>query len=141
LRSGAQLRFNFPTRHRAVTQLPSHKLILVVEDDDDIREGVSDLLRDAGRNVIEARDGVEALSLLESLPRPCLVLLDLMMPRMDGYEFMLHLREKYDATDFPVLVISAHDSIEAAQGHPGVLGTLRKPFDVHRLLTFVDAYC
>ena len=125
----------------AVTALPSHKLILVVEDDDDIRESVCDVLRDAGRNVMEARDGLEALSMLDSLPKPCLVLLDLMMPRMNGYEFIGHLREKYNSTEFPVLVISAHDSIARAEGYPGVLGTLRKPFDVHRLLTLVEAYC
>jgi CheY-like chemotaxis protein len=64
-------------------------------------------VRDTGRTVLEARDGVEALSKLEKLPRPCLILLDLMMPRMDGHEFMGHLRDRYSPAEFRVLVISA----------------------------------
>jgi len=115
--------------------------VLVVEDDDDIREILADVLRDTGRSVVEACDGVDALSKLDGLPRPCLILLDLMMPRMDGHEFIRHLGQRYSAADFPVLVISAHDAIERAQGYPGVLGTLRKPFDMPRLLSFVEAHC
>ena len=125
----------------AIVSEPQQKTILVVEDDDDVRESLVDVLRETGRSVVEANDGLQALERLEQLPRPCLILLDLMMPRMDGHEFISRLRERHGPHEFPVLVISAHDSIGAAQGYPGVLGTLPKPFDVRRLLSFVEAYC
>ena len=121
--------------------LRADKFVLLVEDDDDIRESLADVLRDTGRNVVEACDGADAVSKLEGLPKPCLILLDLMMPRMDGHEFIRHLRDRYSPAEFPVLIISAHDALEKAQGYPGVLGTLRKPFDVPRLLSLVEAHC
>jgi len=121
--------------------LPSQKTILLVEDDADLREAIGDVLRDAGRAVVEAGDGQEALAKLEMVERPCLVLLDLLMPRMDGFEFLRRLNALHDAADFPVLVISAHGNVGAAEHFPGVLGTLRKPFDASRLLELVNEHC
>lgn len=121
--------------------LPGQKSILLVEDDHDLRGAVADILRDAGRGVVEAENGEDALAKLATLDRPCLILLDLRMPGMDGFEFLRRLRERPDAPEFPVLVLSAHASLEAAEHYPGVLGTLRKPFDVGALLAWVDKRC
>jgi len=120
---------------------PAHRTILLVEDDPDIRDGIADILRGTGRTVVEAEDGQVALDKLEELARPCLILLDLRMPRVDGFEFLRRLNEHPDAPDFPVLVLSAHARVDAAQQYPGVLGTLRKPFPVESLLSWVNAYC
>ena len=121
--------------------LPTHRTILLVEDDQDVRAGIADILRDAGRIVVEAVDGADALSKLETVESPCLILLDLLMPQMDGFEFLQRLKEHPNAPQFPVLVISAHGKASSAEHYPGVLGTLRKPFSVAELLSWVSEYC
>ena len=121
--------------------LPMHRTILLVEDDEDVRAGIADILRDAGRTVVEAVDGADALMKLATVERPCLILLDLLMPRMDGFEFLSRLQEHPHSPEFPVLVISAHGQASAAEHYRGVLGTLRKPFDTRELLSWVNAHC
>jgi len=123
------------------TRLPAHKTVLLVEDDPDVREAMVDILHDAGRAVVEAEDGEDALAKLEHVERPCLILLDLLMPRLDGFEFLRRLKEHPHAPEFPVLVLSAHGKADASEHYPGVLGTLRKPFAVQELLAWVDEYC
>jgi CheY-like chemotaxis protein len=91
--------------------------------------------------VVEAEDGSVALAKLGLVERPCLILLDLVMPRMDGYEFLRRLNERSDAAEFPVLVLSANGAVDVAERYPGVLGTLRKPFDAATLLSWVNALC
>jgi CheY-like chemotaxis protein len=115
-------------------------LILVVEDDPDVRESVVEVLEDAGREVVTAENGAVALSKLAALPRPCLVVLDLMMPEMGGLQFLEQLNASADAQGVAVLVVSASASLEKAEHHPGVLGTLRKPFDADELLAWVGRY-
>jgi len=122
-------------------RLSTHKTVLIVEDDLDIREAIAEFLREAGLWVVEAEDGQDAFAKLNYLRRPCLILLDLLMPRMDGFEFLRRLKERADAPKFPVLVLSAHASVETAEHYPGVVGTLPKPFNVRTLLTWVDALC
>ena len=102
---------------------------------------MADVLRDSGRRVVEAEDGQDAFAKLNFLESPCLILLDLLMPRMDGYEFLDRLKERPDAPQFPVLVLSAHANVNAAERYPGVVGTLRKPFSVKTLLSWVEALC
>ncbi len=124
-----------------MTQLPPHRTILLVEDDPDIRDSIVEVLREAGREVVTASDGVEALARIDTLPRPCLILLDLMMPRMDGWEFLERLKRHPHAAEFPVLVLSAHAAVQGGTEYPGVLGTLRKPFDLHSLMAWVERHC
>ena len=124
-----------------MAELPKHRTILLVEDDPDIREGIADVLRDVGRTVVEAQDGADALAKLDEVERPCLILLDLMMPHMDGWEFLRRLNEHPHAEQFPVLVLSAHSSVSAANVYPGVLGTIQKPFEVRTLLGWVRQVC
>jgi CheY-like chemotaxis protein len=115
--------------------------VLVVEDDPDICDSVVEVLEDAGRHVLTAKNGAVALSKLAALPRPCLIVLDLMMPGMDGFEFLRQLSARPDSKDFVVLVISANPSLKRAEDYPGVLGTLPKPFSRDQLLSWVEQYC
>jgi CheY-like chemotaxis protein len=115
------------------------RALLVVDDDPDIRETLAEVLRDEGRTVTTASDGFDALQKLGQLNRPCLVLLDLMMPRMSGLEFLAHLGTRLDRADFDVVVMSAHDALrrESLQ-FPNVRATVRKPFDIEELLSFAS---
>jgi CheY-like chemotaxis protein len=116
--------------------------ILVVEDDDAIRGLVTEVLRDDGYDVREATNGVEALDQLR-LERPDLIVLDLMMPVMDGWAFVEECRRKPDCDDVPIVVTSAsHDLPRTAERLRsfGVRTCLAKPFDVDGLLALVERY-
>jgi len=113
--------------------------ILVVDDELDIRLALAEVLADDGRQVATASDGYDAIQKLDGLERPCLILLDLMMPRMSGLDFLAHLAEVPDAAGVTVLVMSAHDGLRReAERYRYVRGSLRKPFDVDGLLSLVD---
>ena len=114
--------------------------ILVVDDDPDIRQTLAEMLCEGGRRVATARDGYDALEKLDSLERPCLILLDLMMPRMSGLEFLDHLSQRPGLEDVRVVVMSAHDGLRReAERYGTVRATLKKPFDFDGLLSLVDA--
>jgi two-component system chemotaxis response regulator CheY len=117
-----------------------NKAVLVVEDDKDVREALSDVLSEAGYRVFTANRAERGLEMLPTLPRPCLILLDNLMPGMDGRGFLLELTEHGDASELPVTLISASDDL-GAQGLPGVVAVLRKPFDVEALLEIVATHC
>jgi CheY-like chemotaxis protein len=110
------------------------RTILVVEDDVDVREVTADVLREAGGTVVVAVDGVDALTKLDELEGPCLIILDLVMPRMDGFEFLHRLQTHPRASDSSVVVMTARSDPIAA---PGILGVLRKPFDVDQLVALL----
>jgi CheY-like chemotaxis protein len=114
--------------------------ILVVDDDGDIRQAIGDVLRADGFDVREAQDGAEALEALDDGVRPCLIVLDLMMPRMNGYEF----REKQLASavlhDIPVLVVSAASDERELQ-RLRLTHRLQKPFELDDLLDAVENAC
>jgi CheY-like chemotaxis protein len=82
--------------------------ILVVEDEADVRGHLCSYLRREGFPVIEAENGVDALARMEA-ERPCLVLLDLMMPEMDGFAFLRSVRARRDWREVPVVVLTAKD--------------------------------
>ena len=81
-------------------------VVLIVEDHDDSREMLRQMVRSFGAGVLTARDGREALSLTSKVV-PDLVLLDLRMPGMDGYEFMQYLRERKSLARIPVIAVTA----------------------------------
>lgn len=111
--------------------------IVVVDDDDHIRELVGHFLKAEGYEVEEACDGKEALLLLEST-RADLVILDVMMPRMDGYELCRQLREQYD---LPCLMLTAKgETTQKLKGFElGADDYLVKPFEPLELLARVRA--
>jgi two-component system chemotaxis response regulator CheY len=112
--------------------------ILLVDDDPDIREVVSATLEREGYVVHTARDGHEALFLLRSGIQPALILLDLMMPAMNGWELRRKLREDARFAEIPIAVISA---AAAPQGGMRETDTfLRKPFEMSALLRTIESF-
>jgi CheY-like chemotaxis protein len=110
-------------------------LVLVVDDDPDILDAICDILEAEGYRVARARHGGEALALVEA-ERPTLILLDLMMPVMDGLSFAQALRARPAVCDVPIVVISADGNRQrAAPVEP--VGYLAKPFDIDSLLAHV----
>src|SRR4029078_11962162 len=81
--------------------------VLVVDDEDDIRETIRTILEDEGYEAYGASNGSEALNLLHDIPRPCVILLDLMMPVMDGWKLLEVLKEDDPLATIPVPVVSA----------------------------------
>ena len=115
--------------------------ILVVDDDLDLRECVVDLLRAEGYVVAQASNGQEALHHLRSGgPPPRLVLLDLSMPVMDGWQCHRELQADPALAVFPVVVVSGRRDGEPAVPVPADR-FLRKPFDDEALLTMVQRHC
>ncbi len=110
--------------------------VLLVEDDKDIRDAVSAVLEAEGYTVITAGNGQEALAALER-GQPCVVLLDLMMPVMNGWDFMEEVKKTRRLADLPVVVVSAYSERKAE----GVRRVLKKPLDVNQLLAAVADYC
>jgi PAS domain S-box-containing protein len=110
--------------------------ILVVDDEATIRDFVSDLLRDEGYAVQSATNGREALDLLSSW-RSDAILLDLMMPVMDGATFLAHREEDPELTSIPVIVMSANRDARMQIRPFSVASVVQKPFDVATLLTLV----
>lgn len=111
-----------------------------MEDDEDIRESLRDLLESEGYAVSTAANGQEALARLTAPERPCLILLDMMMPVMSGAEFLTVLREDQALAPIPVIVVSAWPK-EAAKSGADIQGFVQKPVDLDRLLAFIRQYC
>ena len=119
--------------------MTADEFILVVDDDAEIREALSDLLSDEGHQVRSAANGKEALDLLRRTPAPCMILLDLMMPVMNGWQFVTETAGDPTLSGIPVWIITA-----AGDAHPapsGVTGVLRKPFRLRELLEIVQRHC
>jgi two-component system chemotaxis response regulator CheY len=112
--------------------------LLVVDDDLDIRDALQDVFELEGYAVLLAADGLEALAQLRQVETPPgLILLDLMMPRMDGFAFREALRHDATLSDIPVLVASADLDVKGAAEELDVAGWLRKPLDLSELLSAV----
>ncbi len=109
--------------------------MLVVDDERDIREAVSEVLKDEGYEVIDARDGAEALDQLRAR-HPDLVLLDLMMPGMNGWEFCAAREREPDIRGVPVIVISALGRVSGLDAQ----AFLQKPFELDALVSAVRQY-
>jgi CheY-like chemotaxis protein len=113
--------------------------VLIVEDDAALRETMVEILADAGYAVSEARDGREGLEEADAR-RPDLILLDLMMPRMDGWQFRTAQKEHPAIAAIPVIVMSARSSEKDDGALEGVAARFSKPFDVAALLEGVKRY-
>ena len=111
--------------------------VLVVEDDETLRETLGEVMADEGHEVRLAANGVEGLERLEGWEAD-LVILDLMMPLMDAYEFRTHQRGAGASTDAPVLLLSAARDIEAAARQLEAKAWLAKPFVLTEMLDAVD---
>lgn len=110
------------------------RCVMVVDDDDEIREALSDVLTDEGYEVVGARDGQQALQFLREgrVRRPNAILLDLWMPVMDGWQLRHELLSDSKLSDIPVIVLTAVRD-QRAQGLM-VADILTKPVQLERLL-------
>jgi two-component system chemotaxis response regulator CheY len=120
--------------------------VLVVEDDPDVREMLATLLSTEGFYVVGAEDGLEALHLLRIVRHrapetPCLVLLDLTMPRLGGNEFRRVQLSDPTVASVPVAVMSGAADIEQRARALGAVATVAKPINCDLLLDVVRRYC
>lgn len=125
-----------PASVRGVESERSSQVVLLVEDDEDIRSVVGDLLRDEGYVVAVAEHGRAAVTLLEDGLRPSVILLDLMMPLMNGWEFYEHHQSTPALTRVPLIVMTASDHRKLGDAR-----VLRKPVDLAELLAAVRSAC
>ncbi|MCC2672563.1 MAG: chemotaxis protein CheY [Armatimonadetes bacterium] len=115
--------------------------VLIIEDDEAIRETLADILQYEGYSVITACDGRDALLRLYGGAPPALILLDLMMPRMNGWEFRAEQLQAAELASIPVVVLSgAHDGRRQAV-LLSATGFIPKPIEVIRLLEVVRHHC
>ena len=116
-------------------------LVLVVDDDDAIREGLRDILAEAGFDTLGARHGLEALKVLAAMATaPTFILLDLMMPVMDGWTFCDTRRKIRDFKEVPVIAISAVE-ISESNRPVGIDAFLAKPIDVEKFARLAARLC
>jgi CheY-like chemotaxis protein len=113
--------------------------VLVVDDDADIRDSLREVLEDEGYSVVCLSNGREALDYLKkTAPHPCVILLDLMMPVMDGWQFRREQKQDPAIADIPLVVITATGKrpvlIDAAE-------LVMKPLDLNRLFEAIERYC
>jgi len=118
----------------------SRDTVLLVEDDDGIRESVCECLRFDGYDVADVVNGAEALSWFEGGGRPSLVLLDMVMPVMSGAELLVKMRATPALAAVPVVLMTAATQRESASAL-GAQAFLAKPFELGALLRMVERYC
>jgi CheY-like chemotaxis protein len=115
--------------------------ILIVEDDSALREALGQVLMDEGYDLLSARDGLEAVNCLKKGNRPDVILLDLSMPVVNGWEFRMFQKRDPDLAQIPVILITAggYTREEVAWLEPSAL--LPKPLDLPLLLSIIRRFC
>jgi CheY-like chemotaxis protein len=117
----------------------SSRIVLVVDDDQDIRDALCELLLDEGYQAVAAANGAEALSYLRSRELPCVILLDLMMPIMDGWEFRRQQKGDPKLSGIPVVAITAAGESRAST--IAVDRILPKPLQIDHVLETLESFC
>ena len=117
---------------------PNCKSILVVEDNIDIQESLKATLELEGFNVFTADNGKEAIEQLGIIPTPCLILLDLMMPVMNGWEFVEEISKDIMLSSIPIVVVTA---IGDSNKSPKTDGYIPKPINYEALISAVCKHC
>ena len=118
---------------------PTHCPVLIVEDDEDLRDMMAQMLAIEGFGTATVSNGREALEYLHTTRKPHVILLDLMMPVMDGWEFRRQQKADPLIAPVPVIVLSALDQGRAAPMEAEAF--LNKPLDFDRLLELVRDHC
>ena len=115
--------------------------IMLVEDDQPILDMMDIILRRIGYEPVLVPDVLEALGLVKSDP-PALILLDIMMTPMNGWEFLEKLRTEYNIRDLPVILFTASPSVEEtiAKMHDPYLGVLQKPVSIPDLKAGLERF-
>jgi two-component system, response regulator, stage 0 sporulation protein F len=117
----------------------STQRVLVVDDDHDVREVISDVLKDVGFSVLQASNGQLALEVMRAFPEPALVVLDLDMPVMSGAELLAHMKTDGRLSLVPVLILSGTNKSKAPQDE-SVVGFVSKPCDLNGFVRTVTAH-
>jgi CheY-like chemotaxis protein len=113
----------------------------VVDDDADIRESITDVLEMRGYRVRTAVNGQQALDILRAGERPCVILLDLMMPVLNGWEFRAEQTRDEQLATVPVVIISGDGSTSQKAATMGISQYLRKPLELSVMLEVVKRHC
>jgi len=125
-------------------QHPARGLVVIAEDDQGIREALQTFIELEGYTVRTASNGDEALALLKELKEPCLILTDLMMPGMNGYEFIELASKTHTIASIPIVVVSAspNESVLKVMSDSGkIKGLVKKPVDLDYMLAVVHKHC
>jgi CheY-like chemotaxis protein len=113
--------------------------VIVVDDQALFRRSLQDRLRSAGYDVVGAENGIEALELLQAAPSPCVVLLDLMMPVMNGVEFLQALDRRSDTEGVRVMLVSGHGLVDrVALDSKRIVARLQKPLEMDELRSALE---
>ena len=119
--------------------MPKDDTILVVEDEEHARSFLTEILNFEGFKALGFANGAEALDYLLTSAAPCLIVLDILMPVMDGRQFRAAMLQQPRFAEIPVVVVTALDS--SAAGDLQAISVLRKPLDIGALLSVVRANC
>jgi CheY-like chemotaxis protein len=111
--------------------------VLIVEDEEDLREMMREALELSGYTVVTAHEGQDALDKISRIEHLCLVLLDLLMPGMNGWDFFEKMRQRPELASVPVIVHSSAPS----RAPQGVTGVLQKPMMFDGLISVVREHC
>jgi CheY-like chemotaxis protein len=117
------------------------KLILVVEDDPDLAQLVGEVLESAGYRTAIAGNGVEALDQLRANTHPDLILLDMMMPVMDGWTFREEQCKEPALASIPVVAVTADGDARGKAAAIQAAGYVTKPITIDSLLDAVERVC
>jgi len=115
--------------------------ILVVDDDNAIRETLRAILEDEGYRVSVAANGRDALDVLEAVGPPSLCIIDLVMPVMNGWQLCAELARRPALARVPVLLVSANSHVDAPPAGLETVHVMKKPISFDRLLEYLEHYC
>lgn len=124
-------------RNRAATK----KIIMLIEDDSDIRNGIAAVLTLGGFRVMSAANGQDALAQLAKGPKPDLILLDISMPIKDGVQFRKEQEMDASLASIPVVIMTAHEYAESKRFEVGAKDVLKKPFEIDAMLEIIRRHC
>lgn len=124
------------------TSTEAPPLVLLVEDDPDVRNIMAELVEGLGYQVATAENGQQTLHYLHSVATlPRLILLDLMMPVMNGWQFVVEVQKNAALAAIPIVVVSAFDEESNDLLNLNVAGRLRKPVTYAQLVAVIEQYC
>lgn len=125
-----------------MTDQPCPKTVAIIEDDIGIRDSIAEVLQDEGYRVVAADHGRDALDRLEREPAvPCVILLDLMMPVMDGWAFREAQKRHPVLAPVPVIIMTADSKAKDKADALGAQAHMGKPLDLEQLLHAIQQYC
>jgi CheY-like chemotaxis protein len=116
-------------------------VVLVIEDNDEIREVLEEMIRTDGTMVESASDGAQGWARVRREPYPCLILLDLKMPVMDGVGFLKLRNADSELSRIPVIMLTGSVELEGRENELNFQGFVKKPFDPDALSHLVRQYC